>query len=340
MERLSVLRKIAPEMAELIERRHTVLQNVYFQQPVGRRALAARLAWPERMVRKEIEFLREAELISSDPSGMVVTPSGEKVLAGLKEIIRNLHGLSELEQALAHKLHLQQVVVVPGDADQDETVKKEIARATARLLNESLIDGDILAVTGGTTLSEVANSLPVHPDGRDLWVVPARGGLGEDVELQANSVAARIAERLGGRYRLLHVPDDLCEAAMASLAGDPRIREMLDTIRSARVVLHGIGSAEEMAKRRGLPAELIRHLQVESAVGEALGYYFNCQGQIVYTTRSVGLRLEDLDSVALVIAVGGGRSKAEAALAVLSTGRQHVYITDEAAARQMLVARS
>lgn len=336
MERLSVLRKIAPEMAELVERRHTVLQNIYFQQPVGRRALASRLAWPERMVRKEIDFLREAGLLNSDLAGMAVTPSGEKVLLGLKEVIRELHGISELEQALARRLHLRQVVVVPGDADQDDTVKKEIARATARLLNEELVEGDVLAVTGGTTLSEVANSLPSHPGGRDLWVVPARGGLGEEVELQANSVAARIAGRLGGRYRLLHVPDDLGEEAMASIACDPRIKQMLDTIRTARVVLHGIGNADEMAKRRGLPIELIQRLHSEEAVGEALGYYFNRQGSIVYTTRSVGLSLDDLGSAELVIAVGGGHSKADAALAVLSTGRQNVYITDEAAARQML----
>jgi central glycolytic genes regulator len=85
-----------------------------------------------------------------------------------------------------------------------------------------------------------------------------------------------------------------------------------------------------------LPPELIRHLQEQAAVGEALGYYFNSQGEIVHTTRSVGLRLEDLSSVSLVIAVGGGHTKAEAALAVLSTGHQNVYITDEAAARQML----
>ena len=38
----------------------------------------------------------------------------------------------------------------------------------------------------------------------------------------------------------------------------------------------------------------------------------------------------------LVVAVGGGKSKAEAALAVLSTQRQDIYITDEGAAREML----
>ena len=338
MNRFQVLRKVAPEVCELTERRHIVLQSVYLQQPIGRRALAAKLAWPERMVRKEVEFLREAGLLETETAGMAITSTGEWVLQGLKGIIRDLHGLSDLENLLARRLSLRKVIVVPGDSDRDEAVKKEIAGATAKLLAEVLGEGDVLAVTGGTTLAEVANSFPAQDEGRDLLVVPARGGLGEEVELQANSVAALIAQGLGGRYRLLHVSDDLGEEAMASVACDPKIREILGIIRSAQVVLHGIGTASDMAKRRGLSPELMSHLKEYQAVGEALGYYFDCHGEIVYTTRSVGLNLEDLSTIDTVIAVGGGRSKAEAALAVLSTGHQHIYITDEGAARQMLEA--
>jgi len=336
MPQLHILRRIVPEIDELIERRYTVLQNVFFLQPVGRRALAGKLSWPERMVRKEIEFLREAGYLHSAPGGMEVSQAGQRMLSGLHSIIRSIHGLSDLEQALAHRLNLQHVVVVAGDADRDDTVKKEIARATAKFLNETLRNEDILAVTGGTTLAEVANHLPMNQGGRDLLVVPARGGLGEDVDIQANTIAARISQRLGGSYRLLHVSDDLCEEAMASIASDPKIKQVIKLIRSARIVLHGIGSAEDMARRRGLPPEQIEGLHKKAAVGETLGYYFNPKGEIVYTTSSVGLCLDDLRKTEVVIAVGGGHSKAEAALAVLSTHLQHVYITDEGAARAML----
>ncbi|MGI6081674.1 MAG: sugar-binding transcriptional regulator [Limnochordia bacterium] len=336
MDRLHILCKIAPEIAGLIERRHAVLQHVFMEQPIGRRTLANKLSWPERMVRKEIEFLRQAEFIRTESAGMAITSTGERVLSDLRGILRALHDLPALEKRLARRLSLKKVVVVPGDADRDETVKKEIAGATANLLDEVLKEGDILAVTGGTTLAEVANSLPAQEARRDLWVVPARGGLGEDVELQANSVAAQIAERLGGDYRLLHVPDDLGEEAMVSIACDPKIRELLECIRSAQVLLHGIGTAADMARRRGLSPELQDDLKDKRAVGEALGYYFDEDGNIVHATTSVGLNLDDLRNINVVIAVGGGRSKAQAALAVLSTGHQDIYITDEGAARRML----
>lgn len=336
MDRLQTFRRIVPEIADLLERRHTVLQTVYYLQPIGRRALAARLNWPERMVRKEIDFLREAGLIGAGGGGMEVTPQGTRVLGSLKDVIRDLHGLSDLERELAERLRLRRVVVVPGDSDVDETVKKEIARATAKHLQEVLQDGDVLAVTGGTTLAEVARSLPNATTPRNVVVVPGRGGLGEDVELQANAVAANIAQAIGGTYRLLHVPDDLGDEAMATISEEPKIKELLELIRSARIVMHGIGTAEEMARRRGLPEEIIERLKERQAVGEAFGYYFNQAGEIVYASGSVGSRYEDLGRAGEVIAVGGGKSKAAAALAVLVSHHQDIWITDEGAAREML----
>lgn len=332
-------------MTEAVERRYQVLQNVFFGQPIGRRALAGRLGWPERLVRRELDFLREAALVVTESDGMRVAPMGERVLDGLKEIIRDLHGLAGLEAELARRLGLRQAIVVPGDTDRDETVKGEIARVTARYLSEALLrmppkeNGPhqaVLAVTGGTTLAEVARVLPESGPRRDLVVVPARGGLGEEVELQANAVAAHIANRLGGNYRLLHIPDDLGEEAVSTISNEPKIRQLLDLIKAADIVLHGIGTAEEMARRRGMPEDVVRLLAERQAVGEAFGYYFEAEGNIVYTTSSVGLRLEDLAAIPLVIAVGGGHTKADAALAVLSTQHQDVYITDEGAARQML----
>lgn len=338
MDNLAVIRRIAPEIAELVEKRYTILRNIYFVQPVGRRALAARLRLPERTVRNEVELLREQGLLASNPAGMQVTDAGERILGDLKEYVRELRGLSGLERHLARLLGLQQVIIVPGDSDEDETVKKEMAKATAKYLKAVLQDGDVLAVTGGTTLAEVARSFPASTEKREIMVVPARGGLGEEVEKQANTVAASIADRLGGTYRLLHVPDDVGEDVIASLCGDPKIKEMLDLIKETDMVLHGIGTAEEMAKRRGLGEGDLRLLRDRRAVGEAFGYYFDRKGSIVYTTTSVGLRMEDLAKIDKVVAVGGGHTKAEAALAVMSNRYQDVCITDEGAARLMLTS--
>ena len=337
MDKLVVLQqKIAPEMGPLILCRYQVLRSVYHLQPIGRRALAEHLHDQERKIRNEVEFLREHEWIAMGNKGMQVTPAGEMLLEELEDYIRILQGLSLLEEEIAERLEIKKVIVVSGNSDEDDSVKKELARVTAAYLRERLQNGSTLAVTGGTTLAEVAAALRPTERRRDITVVPARGGLGEEMEIQANTIAAAIAKGLGATYRLLHVPDAISSEAMNSIMGEPKIRELLDLIRRADIVLHGIGVAEEMALRRGMDQVDIKKIAQEGAAGEAFGYYFDLKGQVVYSTTSVGLQLEELPQIGEVVAIGGGRSKAPAAAAVLSCRMQDVFITDEGLARQLV----
>ena len=62
---------------------------------------------------------------------------------------------------------------------------------------------------------------------------------------------------------------------MSTIAMEPMIKEIIDLDRSARIVLHSIGTAAEMARRRGLPKEHVELLSTNQAVGEAFGYYFD-----------------------------------------------------------------
>jgi central glycolytic genes regulator len=167
-----------------------------------------------------------------------------------------------------------------------------------------------------------------------VTVVPARGGLGEHVENQANTIAATMANKLGGKYRMLHVPDGVSEEMMGTMLVDNNnIISVTDMIKQANVLIHGIGQASKMAVRRGCDKEFVERLVNSGAVGEALGHYCTITGKNIYITSSVGLQLDNLADIGLVIAVAGGRQKAEAIIAVTSAGRQDVLVTDESAAR-------
>ena len=327
---------VCPEAGRLCLARFDLLRAVHLSQPIGRRVLADRLNLQERRIRRELTFLCQRELLHVGNLGVELTGKGESVLRDLEAYIRLSQGLSHWEIDLRRKFKLREAIVVPGDCDHDETVKKELARVTADYLRTHLVDGSILAVTGGTTLSEVATFLRPAAAQRDLLVVPARGGLGEEVELQANAVAAAFAKGLGGAYRLLHVPDDLGEETLQTIANEPKVKELVDQIRRCNLLLHGIGVAEEMARRRGLSAEETANLLAKGAVGEAMGYYFSEDGRLAHTTTSVGLQDKDLALVGLVVMVGGGRGKARAAKAILLHGGRDVFITDEAVAKELL----
>lgn len=325
-------RKIAPELINVVEDRYNILRHIQFAQPVGRRALAATLAMGERVVRAQVDFLKSAGLVDFSPLGMTLTREGNAMLPELGKYIRLVHGLTDLEDELAEKLKLKRVIIISGDSQSDATVQRELGRAAAGVLSQYLGDNMTIAVSGGSTMARLAEA--VNFTAPLTTVVPARGGLGERVEYQANTIAALAATKLGGRYRLLHIPDGMSEQTLeAILANDVNVRSVADMIKHADILVHGIGQAAEMASRRGLTAAMVEEITNHGASGEALGHYCDLQGRIVYVTNSVGLRLDDLAGVGVVIAIAGGARKAAAIVAVTGAGGQDILVTDEAAAK-------
>lgn len=329
-------KKLVPDLFDIMRKRYRILQYILLFGTVGRRTLASSLDITERVLRSEVKFLQEQGLLDIDVNGMKLTDLGRDILTELEPVIKDAFGLTELENQIQRKFGLNQVIVVRGDADYSKFVKKELGRAGAEVIRRWLTNESVVAVTGGSTMSEVANSLSSSTPLKGSWFVPARGGLGERVELQANHIASTMAMRVGGQYRLLHVPDQIGEEVSQSLVQDPQIKEVIEVVRNAKMVVHGIGDAISMAMRRKVDATTIDKLVQQEALAEALGYYFDKQGQVVHRTPTMGLRLEDLEKMELVIGVAGGKSKARAIIAVLKFGQEDILITDEAAAQEII----
>ncbi len=327
--------KIVPEMITLAEVRYTILRTINFNQPVGRRTLAGLLDISERNVRNELKFLEEAGLITVTPAGAMIADSGMNFLGELDKYIKELKDINILEERLKRVMGLEEVLIVPVGLEHD-SVEKEIGRQAADYLRELLKDGDILAVSGGFTLAQVANSMKTSDSSRNIIVVPGQGGIGEKVEIQANTIAAEIAKKLGADYRMLHIPDNIKKENLPVITSDPAVKQTLDYLKKANILIHGIGGAEDMALRRSMPRETIQHLLDLGAVGEAFGLYFNEKGEVVFATSSVGLGPEDLKEVGRVIVVAGGVNKARAIISVVSPDYHDMLITDELTARELL----
>ncbi|SES93804.1 sugar-binding transcriptional regulator [Anaerobranca gottschalkii] len=331
---IQIQKKIAPETIEIIKKRHNILRTIAHLQPIGRRGLANQMGLGERVLRTEIDFLKSQGFINVNPSGMNLTEEGIELLTEMADYVKELLDLKNIEEQLEIKLGIGQVNIVPGDSNENPLVKKELGKAAAKVLQRFVNDGDIIAVTGGTTIATIPENLPKLS--KNVLVVPGRGALGEKVEIQANTIVAAMATQLGGNYKMLHVPENLSPEAMEKLTEDPKIQEVLQAIRKANILIHGIGDALEMAKRRGTSEENLRLLEKKEAVAEAFGYYFDKDGNIVHQANSVGLRLEDLEKIPLIIAIAGGKDKAKAIKSIAASKKQHILITDEGAALELL----
>ncbi|SDO40749.1 sugar-binding transcriptional regulator [Alkalicoccus daliensis] len=334
---LDLQKKLLPDLVEILGLRYRVLRFIRLMQPIGRRTLASNLDMSERVLRGEVTFLKEQGLVAFQSAGMTLTEEGQILLSQLETVMKEVFDTRAMEEELQARLGVAEVHVVPGNSDEYSWVKKELGRTCVSVVKRSLQPSEnIIAVTGGTSIAAVAEMLVPDSDLKESLFVPARGGLGEQVENQANTICATMARKAMGSYRLLHVPDQLSKEAYDSLISEPSVQSILKQIHSATMVIHGIGEAHTMAERRTTSDEVMKKLREKRAVAEAFGYYFNADGEIVHKVLTIGLQLEDLDHTPCIIAVAGGTSKAEAIEAYMKQAPSQVLITDEGAAKEIL----
>ncbi|MBC2369784.1 sugar-binding transcriptional regulator [Listeria booriae] len=336
---INIQKKLLPDMLLVMQKRYQILRSIYFAEPVGRRTLAQMLGMSERVLRGEVEFLKAQGLIGIAPSGMTVTKDGLVVFRELESVMNQLTGIHTMEDRLREKLKIKACFVVQGDSDVTPWVLEEMGRVALAQLDISLTENEnIIAVMGGSTMATLAEMMtPDFAAGRELLFVPGRGGLGEDLNNQANTICDRMATKTNSKHRMFYVPEQLGEEAYQSLLKEPAIQEGLRLVQSANAILHGIGDAMTMAERRHTNVETMQKITDRQAVGEAFGYYFNEQGEVVYKVPTFGLQFEDLPKIPNIIALAGGTSKAKAIKSYMKTAPAHtILVTDEGAATMLL----
>lgn len=326
---LEVYRRVAPELVNIVEERYSILSHVSHAQPVGRRMLAQLCNLSERTVRSHIELMKDNGLVDLTGQGVVLTRDGQQWLPKISKSLYELNRLNELEEAIREELGLDHVVI--ASTGEATAVLKQLGFAASSVIQEVLVPHQVLAVSGGSTMAAVAEQLSAKH--LESIVVPARGGVGERVEYQANVIASVIADRLDGSYKMLHLPDGLSEESLKMLVTmEPQIKEVNELIHKAGVLMFGIGEALKMASLRNTPEAVVHDLAQKGAVGEALGQYCDQEGQILYSVNNIGITLDQLSQVPHVFAVAGGRSKARAIIGVMRAVRKGTLIIDEAAA--------
>jgi len=336
VELINLIEVIAPEAVNILETRYLILRTIFYNQPIGRRSLSDILGLKERAVRDQVDFLRNLGLLKIDLMGMYITDVGLQTLENLHPVYNHIKGIPKLEAKLKEILNIREVNILAGNSKDSGMVLRDMGKISSKIIKNIIRDGDIVGITGGTTMATVAEEIVPDKIKREVIFIPARGGLGRSLETQANSIVATFAKKLGGTYRLLFVPDSLEKEALEYILKNEDMKESLNLIDSMNLLIFGIGRADTMAKRRNLPKEKVDELISKGAVAEAFGHYFDINGNEIWEYRTVGLSLNKFKLLEKVIAVAGGEEKAEAIISIAKLNKNMVLITDEAAARKII----
>jgi central glycolytic genes regulator len=331
----SLVLMLVPELLGTAENRYEILRQISALEPVGRHLLAVATRLPEADIRRHLTVMKEQGLIESAPKGICLSRKGESLLASFSDVLYRDPKLNQMGRQLGKILSMKQVIVVSGDSTTSVEVKKKMAEEMAFALAHRLRDGNIVAVGGGRIMSLMADALPeLH---MDVTVVPARGGFGAEIEYQANMIASKVAKKVHGSYRMLHIPDGISPGLIQRLRSEsPDTAQVESLIHRADILAVSIGTSRDMAAVHGLPVEVKDRLHREGAVGETLGLYADEKGNVILRMYNIGISPDDIQSVPHVLIAAGGSKKARAILAMARAGVRGILITDEGAAREII----
>jgi DNA-binding transcriptional regulator LsrR (DeoR family) len=252
---------------------------------------------------------------------------------------------AELEQALRERFDLTHVRVAAFRPKADASAAA--GDLAAQWLDESLRDGQIVALSWGTSLQAMVDSLSIERP-RYVEVVPLVGGLSTAESLVAGQELVReLARRLGATYRYLHGPALLrSRTARDALLAEPSINEVITRARSADIAVVGIGtvgigSTRHILDGLGLTPAQRQAFLAEGPVGDSCCRFFTAQGRPiggVVHDRVLAVELDDLRQIPTVVGLATGAEKAPGVLGALRGRIVDGLITDASLALAILTA--
>lgn len=252
--------------------------------------------------------------------------------------------LFDLEDRLKAVFGLQEALVIPTVGDTNRSLLSALGTVAADFLLTRLRDGDVLAITPGTTVQAVAQAMDAARP-YQIVIVPILGAIQGPIESDMNYLANHMAEKLGAKSYQLHAPAfvDTKEHCELVKSMGP-VKDILEIARHASIALLGIGSMAPETSRfvqyTALSADELKQIADGcGGVGEISAHVYDIEGRPCarkYAERVIGLSLSEIQQIPFRIGVAATAAKALPIYGALRGGYLHALITDEAAARGVL----
>ncbi len=291
--------------------------RLYYDQGLTQHDVAKRLNVSRSTVSRLLQLARDNDIVRIE--------------------VRAPSSAAGLSADLAAELGLKRAVVVPAHGPR-AGLQTLVAPALSELGRTGLTAGDVLAVSWGNTVWEIAQAQR-FPSLRGVRLVPAVGGMDErDVRFQPNEIARRVAAASGGEVSFLHAPALPSPELRRSLLSDPQIAERLALWDRIDTALVGIGMPPT-ALRIGPAHVLAAHEALAAAVGDVASRHFDLGGEPVELPDEdalLAVSREQLRNAGTVIGVAGGAEKAASIIGAARARLVDVLVTDAATAAAAL----
>ncbi|HEX9342454.1 MAG TPA: sugar-binding domain-containing protein [Actinomycetota bacterium] len=251
---------------------------------------------------------------------------------------------AQIDAALSERIRaayqLRHAIVVDTPEHPEADLRAHLARVAADLLAETVVEGDILGLGYGRTLTVMTEALTRIAR---CTVVQLSGALlGVNVQENTIELVRRVATVSGGPAFPIYTPQVLPDFATAeALRREPQVAEAQRRWNQLTRAIVAVGSWDPPHSQLyvALSQRERDRLRAQGACAELCANLLDADGQPVatdFTDRCITITAAQLRAIDEVVAVGGGADKVAAFKAVLRGGYATSLITDAIVARALL----
>ncbi|MHB1235406.1 MAG: sugar-binding transcriptional regulator [Microbacteriaceae bacterium] len=251
---------------------------------------------------------------------------------------------AELEGQLMKRFGLADCRVAPSDAYQHALSR--VGELGSKWFVENLPRKGTVALSWGSSVQAVVDSIPSNPTHSSLEILPLVGGLSiVDSAHDGNVLVRSLAMKLGAKHRRLHAPAVVeSEETRDAFLREPAISTVLTAASRSQIAIVGIGSVGHGASAAiidamNLEAKEMRRFYDSGAVGDCCTRYFDSSGTPVESPangRVVSIDLPSLRNIPTVVGVAAGAQKVTGVHGALTGKLLDVLIIDSSLAQALL----
>ena len=249
--------------------------------------------------------------------------------------------LIELQQQLQDHYDLEQAIVAPVEAIEDDPTRA-IAAAAGTYVSNLMENGMTVGVGWGKTLHAMLPYIEEKPLS-DVRVVSLLGGIAQARRFNPAEFAWQFAELFEAEGYLISAPavvdSPQTRHALLENCGLDQILQLAEACDVALLSCGGITSLTTSYRSGHITESDRQSLIAAGAVGDFLYHFLDKHGNIVdhpVNNRSISVSLDRLKRVPRKVLMSGGREKIEILRASITSLEPNVLITDEITARTLL----
>jgi len=253
-----------------------------------------------------------------------------------------LEDLNELGSRLKQKYELETALVCYSPFNEYKEIQRNISKAAADYLNETVQDTDIIGVTWGRTMHAVALQLQ-QKQVRGVEVVQLKGGISHS---HVNTYAAETVNLFAAAFhtiaRYLPLPVIFDSVALKDMVEEDRhIHRIIELGRQANIAVFTVGTVNDDALlfQLGYFSDEEKQLLQTKGIGDICSRFFDAEGNLCseeINNRTVGIDLADLQNKEKSILVAGGQRKIDAIRGALIGKYANILVTDQFTAQALL----